>query len=86
MKRAVYLFKTDGEPIHFNLVDKNTGVLMMVYIINPALPKFKMCSEPVINKIYIDPSFQTESWFWKSYMPALNASGTILYDFIQNES
>ena len=82
MRKIVYLFKTDGEPIHFNIGNKMNNSVLMVYFINDTLPDFKICSEHRIDDIFIDPSFQKETWFWKSYMAALHRGNSIMYNFI----
>lgn len=85
MRQVVYLFKTDGEPFHFKLQDKFTGERILVYGINPTMSKytgeFEMHGKR-IHQLFVDKEFQTKSWFWNYYMPALHAGGTTFYDII----
>lgn len=84
MKIIGYLFKTEGQPFFVKLKDE-FGNLLLVYGINPNDTAYKDGKETCgrrFHKLFIDPSFQTEKWFWAYYMPGLASTGAILYDFI----
>lgn len=86
MRFVAYLFKTDGEPFKFKLKDSLHNEHITVYGINPNRPDYKNEFEmhgKRFHDMFIDPSFQTASWFWDYYMPALHSTGTILYHFIE---
>lgn len=85
MIKSVYLFKTDGTPFHFKMRDAVQNKLFLIYAINPNLPDYKGQFEmhgQRIHELFIDKSFQSASWLWDYYMPALHATGGILYNYI----
>lgn len=86
MRKIVYLFKTEGEPFHFNMKDTLHNEFIMVYAVNPDKPEYKGEYEmhgQRICQLFIDKDFQTASWLWDYYMPALHAGGTTMYKFIE---
>ncbi len=87
MIKSVYLFKTDGTPFHFKMKDVQQNKIYLVYGINPDLPDYKGQFEmhgQRIHELFIDKSFETASWMWDYYMPALHATGAILFNILRD--